>query len=78
MGIDADDASIEHAIKYASLENAKKIERQRQGDLADQNASFYRSGSTAQWQQAEYADVMRQFERESFEALKLANFLESD
>ncbi len=75
LNIDADDASIEHAISYASLENAKKIERQRQGDLADKNASFYRSGSNAQWQQAEYADVMREFERESFESLKLAKFL---
>jgi len=78
LGIDADEVAIEYAIKYASLENAKKIERQRQGDLADQNASFYRSGSTAQWQQAEYADVMSEFERESLEALKLANFLEPD
>lgn len=75
LDIDADDISIEHAIKYASLENAKKIEQQRQGEFADQNASFYRSGSTAQWQQAEYADVMRDFERESFKPLKLAKFL---
>ena len=75
LDIDADDDSIEHAVEYASLENAKKIEIQRQGEFADQNASFYRSGSTAQWQQPEYADVMRDFECDSLSALKLAKFL---
>jgi len=73
LNIQTSDEQILTAIDYASLDNAKKIEKQRQGNLND-NASFYRSGETAQWMKDDYHKVMAQFESASKSALELADY----
>ena len=74
LNIQADDKEVLNAIEFASLDNAKKIERQRQGALTNNNASFYRSGKTAQWQQEQYLELMERFELGSRSALELADY----
>ncbi len=74
LGISAQEGDVARAIDLASLDNAKKIERQRQGDIGDNNASFYRSGSSAQWKSPEYQHVMSKFQRRAKDALALAGY----
>lgn len=71
LGIEADNISVQHAIALASLDNAKKIEQQRQGKIKDNNASFYREGRNEQWKNPQYREVISDFEVEAAWALKL-------
>lgn len=71
LGIEANNMSVQQAIALASLENAKKIEQQRQGEIKDNNASFYREGRNKQWKNPQYREVMSDFEIEADWALKL-------
>lgn len=78
LGIEADDKLIQHAIALSSLDNAKKIEQQRQGDIKDNNASFYREGRNEQWKSPQYSEIISEFENEAALALKLISNLKSD
>ena len=78
LQIEADDELIQRAIALASLDNAKKIEQQRQGNIKDNNASFYREGRSEQWKSAQYSEIISEFENEAGLALKLITSLKSD
>jgi len=74
LGIDSQINDVIDAIDLASLDNARKIERQHQGDIGDDNASFYRSGSSGQWKRPEYQQVISKFQQSANEALELAGY----
>lgn len=78
LNIEADDVSIEQSIALASLDNAKKIEKQRQGKLKDNNASFYREGRSEQWKNTQYNKVVAKFEKEARLALDLLESISSN
>lgn len=75
LKIDADEHLIQQAIDDSSIDNAKKIELQRQGLVSDDNASFYRGGHSHQWQEPVYLDVVEVFSEKANRALKLAGYL---
>ena len=74
LNIDSDARGIERSIEEASLDKAKSIERSRQGEITNNNASFYRSGGTAQWDSPEYETVITRFEEHAQRALSLAGY----
>lgn len=76
LGLSATDSEISTAIKHASLDHARQIERRRQGELSSRDASFYRQGKTEQWRQERYTTVISRFQQDSAEALKLSNYLD--
>jgi hypothetical protein len=78
LGIEAKDTQVQQAIALASLDNAKKIELQRQGNIKDNNASFYREGRNEQWKNPQYREVISDFESEADSALKLIANLKPD
>lgn len=67
--IDAENELIKSAIYDASIQKAKEIEKQRQGNISDSNASFYRTGDPNQWKKKIYSEVIKQFEIKSEKAL---------
>jgi len=75
LEISVTDERIKKAIEAASLNKVKEIERSRQGEIQDNNASFYRSGAIAQWQNPEYAKVIKIFEGNAKKSLTLTAYL---
>jgi len=74
LDIEYSQSQLDHAINYASLENARKIERQSKGKLANSQQSFYRDGESFQWKNSEYEVLIRKFESLSRDALELASY----
>jgi hypothetical protein len=48
LNIQANHEPIRKAVSHSIIENARRIERIRQGELSDENASFYRQGASPQ------------------------------
>ena len=74
IGVGNKGKAIHTAIEQATLEQAQKIENQREGVIADSNAAFYRKGSTEQWKQSEYANVIALFQKRAADSLQLAGY----
>ena len=74
LDIEYSQPQLDHAIEYASLENARAIERQNKGELANSHQSFYRDGASLQWKNPEYEALIRKFESLSRDALELARY----
>jgi len=75
MQIEVADTALADAIAKASIENARKIEQERQGPIVDKNASFYREGESKQWQRSEYANAIHDFVKNSEAALRLSQYI---
>jgi len=65
---------LRKAIELASLERARKIEEERDGPMVNENTSFYRKGSSNQWQDAKYLNVIKRFEKEEGWVLEAAGY----
>ena len=74
LNIQADHGRIRNAVNHSSIENARQIERLRQGEISDANASFYRQGTSQQWQNCEYQSEIDKFCQASRHALVLAGY----
>ena len=74
LALDADVAQVESAVKMASIENARKIERRRVGSGASGDASFYRGGKTGQWQEYLTGAVADRFWGRSEASMGLAGY----
>ncbi len=72
--IEAENELIKSAIFDASIQKAKEIEKQRQGNISDSNASFYRVGDSNQWKKMIYSDVIKQFEINAEQTLKYLGY----
>ena len=67
--------TVNAAIGAASLDNARRIERQRRGPVESPNASFYRGGKTGAQSDAFRADLRARFAELSSPGLLAAGYL---
>ncbi len=75
LGITVTNKVLKIAIENASIENARKIEQMRQGEIIDNNASFYRHGTSEQWKEPVYQNVIKEFGEKSSNALRLGGYV---
>jgi len=74
LDLPATDAQIQNAIQASSLEQMRKIEKERRGILSDSNQSFYRGGKTGEWKDYFSPDINTRFLEMSSRALHLAGY----
>ncbi len=75
LAIDAPAPRVAAAIEAASLDNARRIERQRRGLINSPNASFYRSGAPGARSAVFRDDLDERFTRLSASGLLVAGYL---
>jgi hypothetical protein len=75
LRISATKDQIKAALGAANIERMREIERAREGEKKDPNASFYRGGETGQWSQYFTKSIEERFYQVSEKAMKLGGYL---
>ena len=74
LGIDANQQQITNAIEMASIERAKKWEREHLGEIQNPDASFYRGGKLGNWKEYFSSSAHSRFMEVAGVAMKLAGY----
>lgn len=74
LGLPTEQRAIAHAVEMASLEQARKREAKVFGDIQNKDQSFYRGGSTGQYQEYLRGKTYDTFMRMSGDALALLDY----
>ena len=74
LEIPATSRQIVNAVEASSIENMRKLEKQRQGPIRNENASFYRGGKTKEWKEYFTQSCYEEFTMLSEEALRIAGY----
>jgi hypothetical protein len=74
LGIDANPQQIANAIEMASIERAKKWEREYLGEIQNPDASFYRGGKSGNWKEYFSSSTHSRFMDVAGVAMKLAGY----
>ena len=74
LGIEAGHDRIESSIDLASLENARKIEKERASGNVKGDGLFYRGGKTGQWKEYFDSEINKIFWEVNGECMRLSGY----
>ena len=74
LDIPSGDDQVHRAIEDSSIARMRRLEKQKAGDMANPDASFYRGGKTGGWREYLRGDLQDRFHRSSSRAMSMAGY----